>query len=79
MKGRRKARTEKWKIIGQFVDEARAVFAIRAETDGHFLRVAASTTLEEPVGVLAGSHRAVTKSSSYALKGDDVELKDASA
>jgi hypothetical protein len=59
MKGRRKARTEKWKIMAQFVKAARAVIATRAETGGYFLRAAAQTTLEEPVGLLAGGRHAL--------------------
>lgn len=55
MKGRRKFRTDKWQLKAQVIKEARAILASRAVTSGRFLDIAAQSTLEEPVGLLAGS------------------------
>ena len=55
MKGRRKVRTDKWKIKAQVIREARATLATRAVTNGRFLNIAAQSLFEEPVGLLAGS------------------------
>jgi hypothetical protein len=49
MKGRREVRTDKWQITEQFIKEARAILARRAEISGRFLHIAAQSTLEEPV------------------------------
>ncbi len=54
MKGRRKVRTNKWQIMEQVIKEARAILATRSVTGGRFLNIAARSTLEEPVGMLAG-------------------------
>ncbi|RMV06417.1 hypothetical protein ALP18_200223 [Pseudomonas amygdali pv. myricae] len=58
MKGRRKVRTNKWQIMEQVIKEARAILASRSVTGGRFLNIAAQSTLEEPVGMLAGSRGA---------------------
>lgn len=55
MKGRRKVITNKWQIMEQVIKEARAILATRSMTGGRFLNIAARATLEEPVGILAGS------------------------
>ena len=55
MKGRRKVRTDKWQIKELVIKEARAILTRRTITDGRFLNIAAQSTLEEPVGLLAGS------------------------
>lgn len=55
MKGRRKVRTNKWQIMEQVIKEARAILATRSVTGGRFLNISAESTLEEPVGILAGS------------------------
>lgn len=54
MKGRRKVRTDKWQIKELVIKEARASLASRAMTNGRFLNIAAQSSLEEPVGLLAG-------------------------
>ena len=54
MKGRRKVRTDKWQIKELVITEARASLASRAMTNGRFLNIAAQSSLEEPVGLLAG-------------------------
>lgn len=59
MKGRRKAITDKWLIRDQLIREARAILSSRSETGQRFLRLAEQTTLEEPVGILAGSRKAI--------------------
>jgi hypothetical protein len=58
MKGRRKVRTNKWQIMEQVIKEAGAILATRSVTGGRFLNIAAQSTLEEPVGMLAGSRGA---------------------
>lgn len=58
MKGRRKVRTNKWQVMEQVIKEARAILASRSVTGGLFLNIAAQSTLEEPVGVLAGCRNA---------------------
>lgn len=55
MKGRRKVRTNKWQIMEQVVKEARTILATRSVTGGRFLNTTAQSTLQEPVGMLAGS------------------------
>lgn len=57
MKGRRKVRTDKWRLKEQFIQEARAVLASRPDVGSRFLRLAFQSMSEEPTGVLAGSHR----------------------
>jgi hypothetical protein len=59
MKGRRKVKTDKWLIRDQLIREARAILFSRSETAGRFLRLAVQTTPEEPVGILAGSRKAI--------------------
>lgn len=56
MKGRRKARTDKWLLRDQFIREARAILSANHDTR-RFLHIAAQTLLDEPVGILAGSRR----------------------
>jgi hypothetical protein len=74
MKGRRKVRTNKWQIMEQVIKDGRAVLANRTETSGRFLHIAAHSTIEEPVGVLAGSLRALVRSPSDFYNGS--EFKD---
>ena len=61
MKGRRKVRTDKWQFKEQVIKEARAILATRAVIGGHFLDLAAQSTLEEPVEFWqeAAGHRRV--------------------
>lgn len=75
MKGRRKVRTNKWQIMEQVIKEARAILAARSVTGGRFLNIAAQSTLEEPVGMLAGSRgaQAGTPSDSYKCIGTESE------
>lgn len=75
MKGRRKVKTDKWQITEQFIEQARAVLALSAESRGRFLLAAAQSSLEEPVGVIAGSRLAVSRSSSDAGRGEGVVRK----
>jgi len=58
MKGRRKAKTYKWRMRDQFIREARAILASKPDAGQRFLRITAQTELEEPVGLLAGSRKA---------------------
>lgn len=58
MKGRRKAKTDKWRMRDQFIREARAVLTSKPDAGQRFLRIAAQTELEEPVGLLAGNRKA---------------------
>jgi hypothetical protein len=58
MKGRRKVRTNKWQIMEQVRKEARTILANRSVAAGRFLNIAAQSTLEEPVGMLAGRRSA---------------------
>lgn len=58
MKGRRKAKTHKWRMREQFIREAQALLALKPDAGQRFLRIAAQTELEEPVGLLAGSCKA---------------------
>ncbi len=58
MKGRRKAKTDKWRMRDQFIREARAILASKPEAGLRFLRIAAQMELEEPVGLLCGSPKA---------------------
>jgi myo-inositol-1(or 4)-monophosphatase len=57
MKGKRKAKTTKWLLKGQFEAEARHILANRSRNASHrFLNVAFTFGVEhEPVGLLAGS------------------------
>ncbi len=59
MKGRRKVKTNKWQITDQIIKEARAILTSRASSNGRFLDIAARSTLEEPIGMLAGSRGAL--------------------
>ena len=59
MKGRRKAKTDKWHMRDQFICEARAILASNPDAGQRFLRIAGQTELEEPVGLLAGSRKAL--------------------
>ena len=68
MKGRRKVRTDKWQIMEQVIKEGRAILATRSVTGGRFLNIAARSTLEEPVGMLAGTRGALAGSPSDAYK-----------
>ncbi len=57
MKGRRKAKTEKWKAIEQLIQEARSTLesSPRAQFQGRFLAKAeAAGRFYEPEGILAG-------------------------
>ncbi|RZI25112.1 hypothetical protein [Pseudomonas orientalis] len=58
MKGRRKAKTDKWRMRDQFIREARTILASKTDAGQRFLRIAAQTEIEEPVGLLAGSRKA---------------------
>jgi len=60
MKGRRKAKTDKWMLRDKFIREARASLSSRSGA-GRFLDIAAQTLLDEPVGILAGSRNAADK------------------
>lgn len=70
MKGRRKVRTNKWQMMEQVIKEARATLATRSVKGGRFLNIAAQSTLEEPIGILAGSRsvEAGTQSASQAYR-----------
>ncbi len=57
MKGRRKARTDKWLMQDQFIKEARATLASKSDV-GRFVHAAAQAEVDEPIGILAGSRRA---------------------
>lgn len=56
MKGKRKAKTTKWLMKGQFEIEARLILRKRSRgASNHFLDAAAMFGVEhEPVGLLAG-------------------------
>lgn len=75
MKGRRKVRTDKWRIKELVIKEARAILTTRAVTNGRFLNIAAQSMLEEPVGLLAGScgAQAGSPSNSYRRIGNESE------
>ncbi len=60
MKGRRKAKTDKWMLRDQFIRKAKASLSARPGA-GRFLDIAAQTLLDEPVGILAGSRNAADK------------------
>lgn len=53
MKGRRKVKTDKWRLQEQFIKEARVALAAKSN-QGHFLQAAVRMTCEEPTGILAG-------------------------
>jgi len=55
MKGRRKAKTDKWLIRDRVILEARAVLSSRPDAGRRFLDIAAETMLDEPIGMLAGT------------------------
>jgi len=57
MKGRRKAKTDKWKMKQQFIEEARSFFMRRAaRAEGVESPFRSTPTLaEEPIGILAGT------------------------
>lgn len=57
MKGRRKAKTDKWLIRDHVIKEARAILTSKPG-NGRFLSIASLTVLEEPAGILAGSRKA---------------------
>lgn len=63
MKGRRKVKTDKWLMKQQFIDEARSFLArraaLRAEAQPFFR--APPATVEEPIGMLAGSRAVLPK------------------
>lgn len=55
MKGRRKVKTEKWRIKSKNEDSARKLLRGRAQTQGRFLDIAAQAgNRMEPAGRLAG-------------------------
>lgn len=55
MKGRRKVKTEKWRIKSENEDGSRELLQGRAQTQGRFLDIAAQAGKGmEPVGRLAG-------------------------
>lgn len=55
MKGRRKAKTEKWAMKARFLAEARERLAVRCSKQSKLLDIAAHSGRElEPVGLLAG-------------------------
>ena len=60
MKGRRKVKTYKWLMKQQFIEEARSVLARRASAQPLFL--ASQPTVDEPIGVLAGTQAVLPKS-----------------
>jgi len=76
MKGRRKVRTNKWEIKEHVIKEARAILASRSVTDGRFLNIEAQSTVEEPIGILAGTRGALASSTSDADKRNGSEFKD---
>jgi hypothetical protein len=57
MKGRRKIKTDKWLTRERIIKDAREKLISRTSIIGRFLDIAAHTTIEEPIGLLAGSHR----------------------
>ena len=55
MKGRRKAKTQKWALKARFLAEARERLGVRCSKQSKFLNIAAHSGRElEPVGSLAG-------------------------
>lgn len=62
MKGRRKIKTDKWLSRERIIKNAREKLVSRAAVAGRFLEIAAHTTVEEPIGLLAGGHSLPTQS-----------------
>lgn len=68
MKGRRKVKTDKWVMKQQLIEEARSVLARRAarraarREEAQPLFRAPPTTVEEPIGMLAGTRAVLPKS-----------------
>jgi len=71
MKGRRKNKTNKWLIQGQIIKDAREKLVFRVGVIGRYLEIAAHTTLEEPLGLLAGNHGAAAQSTQNLQKRKD--------
>lgn len=76
MKGRRKVRTNKWEIMEHVIKEARTILATRSVTGERCLNIAAQSTVEEPIGMLAGTRWAPASSTSDADKRNGCEFKD---
>lgn len=68
MKGRRKAKTDKWLLMAQFAKDARLILVHTASATTRLYPTAAQTTIEEPVGLLAGSREGLPQSASGARK-----------
>lgn len=75
MKGRRKAKTDKWLMMTQFAKDARLILAHRASATTRLYPTAAQT-IEEPVGLLAGSRKGLPQSASGARKRKGSEQVD---
>ena len=74
MKGRRKVKTYKWLMKQQFIEEARSVLARRAAARP--LVLASQPTVEEPIGVLAGTRAVLPRSPTDGRKRNVRKLSD---